>query len=45
MKQTLLILALFLQSFLAFTENITEKSSVADSLLMNYVHFRMTPQD
>lgn len=45
MKQTLLILALFLQSFLAFTENITEKSSVADSLLIELRALRMTPQD
>lgn len=42
MKQTLLILALFLQSFLAFTENITEKSSVADSLL---IELRALPHD
>ena len=42
MKQTLLILALFLQSFLAFAENITEKSSVADSLL---IELRALPHD
>ena len=42
MKQTLLILALFLQSILAFAENITEKSSVADSLL---IELRALPHD